>query len=149
MLRITGSYRSCPGRLRLIADGIKTNVSVKESYSANGNWLFTGSASANYTVPAGVPITVGGYLNSGNLFDGQANGFYGGRATYTRGNWCLNAFFCRSFGGGNVVGGGVTWSPLGKNNLSFYAGAADNSSSKTINGMPPGKVFTLGGFLKF
>ncbi len=40
-------------------------------------------------------------------------------------------------------------SPLGKNNLSFYAGAADNSSSKTINGMPPGKVFTLGGFLKF
>lgn len=44
---------------------------------------------------------------------------------------------------------GATWTPAGENNLSFYANVTDNSSSRTINGMPPGKGITLGGIWKF
>ena len=120
-----------------LVGGIKTNVSVRENYLANGTGNINPSATLGYTIP-GLPITIGGFLNGGNLFGGQANGLYGGSVGYTSGHWSLKADICRSLAGKIAGGGELKFRPFGKNFISVSLGVSENSSPRTMDNMIPG-----------
>ena len=86
-----------------LVGGIKTNVSVRENYLANGNPSLTGSGTANYTIP-GTAITIGGIGGATvPLGGGQPGAFAGMSVGYTLGQITATTKICCSFEGGETL----------------------------------------------